>query len=118
MSAARFPCPRGGMTWGMTTKRVTVSLPAELLTEAKTAVRTGAAESLSAYIADALRERLEKERGLAELERVLGGRPPVEALNSGASQPRAVPAAQGRGAVIGGRAAGFLGLVTFSSRAR
>ncbi len=66
----------------MTTERVTVSLPAELLTEAKTAVRTGAAESLSAYVADALRERLAKARALAELEQVLGGRPPVEALNA------------------------------------
>ena len=40
----------------------------------------GAAESLSAFVADALRSQLSRARALSELERVLGGRPPAAAL--------------------------------------
>jgi len=60
--------------------RVTVSLPPELLGDARGAVAAGAAESLSALVADALRTQLARGRALAELERVLGGRPPQAVL--------------------------------------
>lgn len=66
----------------MTADRVTVSLPPELLAGARGAVAAGAAESLSAFVADALRTQLSRGRALAELERVLGGRPPREALEA------------------------------------
>ena len=64
----------------MNAKRVTVSLPPELLGDARGAVAAGAAESLSALVADALRTQLARGRALAELERVLGGRPPQAVL--------------------------------------
>lgn len=66
----------------MTVKRVTVSLPPELLGDARDAVAAGAAESLSAFVADALRTQLSRARALAELEHVLGGRPPQAALDA------------------------------------
>jgi len=66
----------------MTAQRVTVSLPPELLGNARGAVAAGAAESLSAFVADALRTQLARTRALAELERVLGGRPPREVLDT------------------------------------
>lgn len=65
----------------MTAERVTVSLPPELLAAARGAVAAGAAESVSAFVADALRTHLTRSRGLAELERVLGGRPPQDVLD-------------------------------------
>jgi antitoxin ParD1/3/4 len=66
----------------MTADRVTVSLDPELLAHARAAVAAGEAESLSAYVADALRIKRDRARGLAELERVLpGGRPPQEVLD-------------------------------------
>jgi antitoxin ParD1/3/4 len=66
----------------MTADRVTVSLDPELLADARAAVAAGEAESLSAYVADALRIKLDRDRSLAELERVLpGGRPPEEVLD-------------------------------------
>jgi antitoxin ParD1/3/4 len=66
----------------MTAERVTVSLPPELLSDARGAVAAGEAESLSAFVADALRTKLARDRALAELERVLpGGRPPHEELD-------------------------------------
>jgi len=64
----------------MTAERVTVSLPPDLLGAVRGAVAEGAAESLSAFVADALRTRLARNRGLTELARVLGGPPPSEAL--------------------------------------
>jgi antitoxin ParD1/3/4 len=64
----------------MSERRVTVSLPTELLGDARSAVAAGAAESLSAYVAAALRVQLTRGRALAELERVLGGRPPDAVL--------------------------------------
>ncbi|GAA3047280.1 hypothetical protein GCM10010464_09450 [Pseudonocardia yunnanensis] len=66
----------------MTAERVTVSLPPDVLSSAREAVAAGAAESLSAFVADALRNQLTRARALAELERVLGGRPPREVLDT------------------------------------
>jgi antitoxin ParD1/3/4 len=66
----------------MTAQRVTVSLPPDLLRDVRSAVDSGAAESLSAYVAEALRTQLSRARALAELERVLGGRPPQDVLDS------------------------------------
>jgi antitoxin ParD1/3/4 len=61
-------------------ERVTVSLPVELAAEARRAVETGAAASVSSYIADAVSAKAERQRALAELERVFGGPPPAEEL--------------------------------------
>ncbi len=66
----------------MTVEKVTVSLPPDIAAAARAAVRSGEAESLSAYVANALRERQARAHGLAELERVLGGRPPQEAIDA------------------------------------
>lgn len=65
----------------MTAERVTVSLPPDLLVDARGAVASGAAESLSAFVAEALRTQLSRARALAELERVLGGRPPQQVID-------------------------------------
>ncbi|SHJ91942.1 hypothetical protein SAMN05443637_10191 [Pseudonocardia thermophila] len=66
----------------MATERVTVSLPTELLDAARRAVATGAAESVSAFVADAVRAHVARARGLAELERVFGGPPPADVLEA------------------------------------
>ncbi|MCY7341876.1 MAG: ribbon-helix-helix domain-containing protein [Pseudonocardia sp.] len=66
----------------MTAERVTVSLPPELLDGARDAVADGSAPSLSAFVADALRTQLSRTHALAELERVLGGRPPQDMLDT------------------------------------
>jgi Arc/MetJ-type ribon-helix-helix transcriptional regulator len=61
-------------------ERVTVSLPVELAAEARRAVETGAAASVSSYIADAVSAKAQRQHALAELERVFGGSPPAEEL--------------------------------------
>lgn len=65
----------------MSAERITVSLPPELVAQARGAVESGSAESMSAYVAEALRARQEKARALADLAAVTGGRPPESALN-------------------------------------
>ena len=65
----------------MTTERVTVSLPPEVLALARSAVAAGASDSVSAYVAEAMVARQSKTEALSRLEDVLGRRPGVEALN-------------------------------------
>jgi antitoxin ParD1/3/4 len=64
----------------MRTERITVSLPADLVAEARRAVSRGTASSVSAYIADALSARQERERSLAALADLYGGPPPPDQL--------------------------------------
>jgi len=66
----------------MGSERITVTLPPELVANARIAVRGCAAASLSAFVAQALRGQLERNQALDELERLLGGRPPREALDA------------------------------------
>lgn len=63
----------------MTAERITVSLPPDVLASVRGAVKAGAADNVSSFVADALRDRLSRAHALAELARVLGGPPPLEA---------------------------------------
>ncbi|MGH3935109.1 MAG: hypothetical protein ACRDS1_09060 [Pseudonocardiaceae bacterium] len=72
-------------------ERVTVSLPVELVAEARRAVETGAASSVSSYIADAVSVKAERQRALAELERVFGGPLPAEELAAARRALRSSP---------------------------
>ncbi|MDL5156180.1 hypothetical protein [Actinomycetospora termitidis] len=65
----------------MSAERVTVSLPSEVLAMARHAVAAGEADSVSAYVAQALTARQAKAQALSQLHEVLGGRPSVAALN-------------------------------------
>ena len=64
----------------MRTERITVSLPAEMVAEARSAVRRGTASSVSAYLAEAVAARQERERSLAALADLYGGPPPPDQL--------------------------------------
>jgi Arc/MetJ-type ribon-helix-helix transcriptional regulator len=77
----------------MRTERVTVSLPAELIAEARNAVRRGAARSISTYIADAVSARQLQERSLAALADLYGGPPPADELALARRTLRLVPPA-------------------------
>ena len=58
----------------MSSERVTVTIPSEVLAEARTAL------SMSAFVTDAVRARVAKDRALAELAELYGGPPPAEEL--------------------------------------
>ncbi|MCO1661053.1 hypothetical protein [Pseudonocardia humida] len=64
----------------MRTERITLSLPADLVAEARRAVHRGTAPSVSAYVAEALAARRGRERSLAVLADLYGGPPPADQL--------------------------------------
>lgn len=64
----------------MRTERITVSLPANLVEEARRAVRRGTARSISAYVTEAVAARQERDRSLATLADLYGGPPPPDQL--------------------------------------
>ena len=55
----------------MTTAKIAVSLPAELVEQAKRAVAEGRAKSVSAYVADALEEKAKLDDLAALLDEML-----------------------------------------------
>lgn len=59
----------------MPSERVTVSMAPEQAERLRRTVAAGAAESLSAYVSEAVRQRLAKDEGLAMLEQIMGGPP-------------------------------------------
>ena len=77
----------------MRTERVTVSLPADLMAEARNAVRRGTARSISAYIAEAVSARQLRDRSLAALADLYGGPPPADELAEARRTLRLVPPA-------------------------
>lgn len=79
----------------MRSERVTVTLPAELVAEARDAVRRGSAASLSAYVAEAVAARQQRERSLATLADLYGGPPPADELDAARKALRHVRALVG-----------------------
>jgi antitoxin ParD1/3/4 len=75
----------------MRSERVTVTLPAELVAEAREAVQRGHAASLSAYVAEAVASRQLRDRSLATLEDLYGGPPPPDELDAARRSLRLVP---------------------------
>jgi Arc/MetJ-type ribon-helix-helix transcriptional regulator len=61
----------GGMTTGMTSAKIAISLPRTLLARVRGAVRRGEAASLSAYVSRALEKDLDDDDGLKWLDEML-----------------------------------------------
>lgn len=106
----------------MRSEKVTVSLPADLVAEARGAVRQGAAPSVSAYIAEAMTARQVRERTLATLEDLYGGPPPpTNSTRPAAScashhlRPRSRRPERVTRRVIGGRVLDSTALVAFAT---
>ncbi|MGH3699855.1 MAG: hypothetical protein ACRDQY_10355 [Pseudonocardiaceae bacterium] len=64
----------------MSSELESVSLPAELLEQARDAVGGGAVGSVADYVAEAVRRRLDKDRALARVTRLFGGPPPDDVV--------------------------------------
>ncbi|MFP5068642.1 hypothetical protein ACLFMI_03095 [Pseudonocardia nantongensis] len=75
----------------MRSERVTVTLPAELVAEARDAVSRGSATSLSAYVAEAVQSRQDRDRSLATLASLYGGPPPADELDAARRSLRPAP---------------------------
>ncbi len=61
----------------MRSQRVTITLPVEDVEALRRAVAVSGAESVSAYVAEAIRARLARDLALDKLEKLMGG-PPAE----------------------------------------
>lgn len=69
--------PPSGMIGGMTTSKIAVSLPSELVDQAQRSVAEGRSASVSAYVARALREQAKLDDLASLLDEMLaetGGR--------------------------------------------
>ncbi|MBF6065443.1 hypothetical protein IU500_34490 [Nocardia terpenica] len=63
------------------TRKVTVTVPTEVADTLDSWAKSGAIESVSGYVADAVQRRMNRAESLAKLEKALGGRPPLELIN-------------------------------------
>ncbi|WP_405163961.1 ribbon-helix-helix domain-containing protein [Nocardia sp. NBC_01499] len=63
------------------TRKVTVTLPEELVTTLERWRAEGRIESLSAFVSESVLARLNTAESLAKLEEVFGGRPPLDLIN-------------------------------------
>ncbi|WP_433654048.1 ribbon-helix-helix domain-containing protein [Nocardia sp. CA-128927] len=63
------------------TRKVTVTLPDELLATLEAWRAGGRIESVSAFVSEAVQSRINRAQSLAKLEQVLGGRPPLDLIN-------------------------------------
>jgi antitoxin ParD1/3/4 len=75
----------------MSNELESVNLPAELLDEARDAVRRGTVGSVADYVADAVRLRLAKDRALAQVAKLFGGPPPEDVLATVRQRARLPP---------------------------
>ena len=75
----------------MSSERVSVSLPADVVDDVRAAVRHGSAVSISAYIVEAITARQLRERSLATLADLYGGPPPDQELAEARRMLRLVP---------------------------
>jgi hypothetical protein len=77
------PAAAGGMTAGMTSAKVAISLPKEVLAHARAAVRRGKAPSLSAYVSMLIEEKFKQDDLKTMLDQMLdetGGPPTPEEI--------------------------------------
>ena len=61
----------GGMTAGMTSAKIAISLPKDQLAQVRAAVKRGEAASLSAYVSKALEEKLDDDGVMKMLDEML-----------------------------------------------
>lgn len=64
----------------MRSQRVTITMPAEEVEALRRAAAVSGAESVSAYVAEAIRDRLARDLALDKLERLIGGPPAADGL--------------------------------------
>ncbi len=76
------------MTTSMTMVKITVSLPEELVAQAKAAVAAGRAASVSGYVAEAMFElgEFDEDAFMAQMWEEAGGPPTEEEMRWAASQ--------------------------------
>ncbi|MFI6865733.1 hypothetical protein [Nocardia sp. NPDC050406] len=63
------------------TRRITVTMPEEIATTLDRWRSSGRIESVSAFVTESVRARVDRAESLARIEEVFGGRPPLDLIN-------------------------------------
>ncbi|MEU7633042.1 hypothetical protein AB0C34_24200 [Nocardia sp. NPDC049220] len=63
------------------TRKVTVTLPEDVVAALERWRTTGRIESVSAFVAESVLARINQSESLAKLEEAFGGRPPLDLIN-------------------------------------
>lgn len=63
------------------TRKITVSMPEEIAATLDDWRAAGRIESISSFVAESVRARVNRTESLARLENALGGRPPLDLIN-------------------------------------
>ncbi|GAA5050263.1 ribbon-helix-helix domain-containing protein [Nocardia callitridis] len=63
------------------TRKVTVTLPEDVVATLEAWRAEGRIESVSAFVSDSVRSRIGTAESLAKIEEVFGGRPPLDLIN-------------------------------------
>ncbi|MBF6136380.1 hypothetical protein IU501_25670 [Nocardia otitidiscaviarum] len=63
------------------TRKITVTMPEEIATTLDDWRRSGRIESVSAFVAESVKARVDRAQSLARIEEVFGGRPPLDLIN-------------------------------------
>ncbi|MBF6302298.1 hypothetical protein IU459_32865 [Nocardia amamiensis] len=65
------------------TRKVTVTVPEEVAATLDNWRDGGTIESVSAFVAESIQAAVDRQKSLATIESVYGGRPPLEMINRG-----------------------------------
>jgi Arc/MetJ-type ribon-helix-helix transcriptional regulator len=71
------------MASGRKTRKVTVTVPEEIAVTLDKWRAGGKIESVSQFVSESIRQRMDRTQSVATIERVYGGRPPLEMVNRG-----------------------------------
>ncbi|WP_297624634.1 hypothetical protein [Nocardia sp.] len=63
------------------TRKITVTMPEEVAATLDEWRNKGRIESISAFVAESVKVRVDRAESLARIEQVFGGRPPLDLIN-------------------------------------
>ncbi|WP_330180756.1 ribbon-helix-helix domain-containing protein [Nocardia sp. NBC_01503] len=63
------------------TRKITVTVPEEIAATLDDWRSKGRIESISAFVAESVKNRVDRAESLARIEQVFGGRPPLDLIN-------------------------------------
>lgn len=78
---AHIPKYSFGMARERRTRKITVTMPEEVAATLDEWRSKGRIESVSAFVAESVKVRVDRAQSLARIEQVFGGRPPLDLIN-------------------------------------
>ncbi len=70
-----------GMARERRTRKITVTMPEEIAATLDDWRSSGRIESISAFVAESVKARVDRAESLSRIEQIFGGRPPLDLIN-------------------------------------